>query len=95
MIGVILANVIWLYLLVLTARAILSLVPLFIRDWQPRGVLLVVAEFIYTLTDPPLRRLRRIVPPVQLGGVQLDLAFLVLYLGLTMLMRLMPLVLPV
>lgn len=95
MIGVILANVIWLYLLVLTARAILSLVPLFIRDWQPRGVLLVVAEFIYTLTDPPLRRLRRIVPPVRLGGVQLDLAFLVLYLGLTMLMRLMPLVLPV
>ena len=95
MIGVVLANVIWLYLLVLTARAILSLVPLFIRDWQPRGVLLVVAEFIYTLTDPPLRRLRRIVPPVQLGGVQLDLAFLVLYLGLTMLMRLMPLVLPV
>jgi YggT family protein len=95
MIGVILANVIWLYLLVLTARAILSLVPLFIRDWQPRGVLLVVAEFIYTLTDPPLRRLRRIVPPVRLGGVQLDLAFLVLYLGLTMLMRLMPLVFPV
>ena len=95
MIGVILANVIWLYLLVLTARAILSLVPLFIRDWQPRGVLLVVAEFIYTLTDPPLRWLRRIVPPVRLGGVQLDLAFLVLYLGLTMLMRLMPLVLPV
>ena len=95
MIGVVLANVIWLYLLVLTARAILSLVPLFIRDWQPRGVLLVVAEFIYTLTDPPLRRLRRIVPPVRLGGVQLDLAFLVLYLGLTMLMRLMPLVLPV
>jgi YggT family protein len=94
MIGVVLANVIWLYLLVLTVRAVLSLVPLFIRDWQPRGVLLVVAEFIYTLTDPPLRWLRRIVPPLRLGGVQLDLAFLVLFLGLSVVMRLIPVLLP-
>ena len=90
MIGSILAFVIWAYLVVLTTRAVLSLVPLLIRDWQPRGALLVVAEVVYTLTDPPLRWVRRLLPPLRIGGAQFDIAFLVLFLGLSVAMRVVP-----
>ncbi len=91
--GTVLGFVIWLYLMVLTVRAVLSVVPLLIRDWQPRGWVLVVAELVYTLTDPPLRWLRRVLPPVRVGGVQWDLGFLVLFLVLSMVMRVVPAVL--
>ena len=55
------------------------------RDWQPKGVVLIVAEAIYTLTDPPLNLLRRVIPPVRIGGISLDIAFLVLFIGLQVL----------
>jgi len=89
-IGTLIGYAIWLYLMVLTARAVLSFVPLLIRDWQPRGVVLVIAEIVYTLTDPPLRLLRKVLPPVQLGGAQLDLGFLVLFMLLSIAMRIVP-----
>lgn len=72
--------VLYLYLLVLFARLILSWVQVFSRDWRPSGPILVVAEGVYTLTDPPLNALRRVLPPVRIGGVALDLAFFVLIL---------------
>ncbi len=86
-VGAMLSFLIWLYLLVLTARAVLSFVPLFVRGWQPRGAVLVLAETIYTVTDPPLRFIGRLVPPLRLGGVALDVGFLILYFGLTILQR--------
>ncbi|HEY5484846.1 MAG TPA: YggT family protein, partial [Propionibacteriaceae bacterium] len=46
--------------------------------WRPRGVVLIVAEAVYTITDPPLRALRRLIPPLTLGSIRLDLAFMVL-----------------
>lgn len=72
--------ILYLYLLVLFARLILSWVQVLSRDWRPRGILLVVAEGVFTLTDPPLRALRKVLPPVRIGGIALDLAFLVLVL---------------
>lgn len=77
-IGSILATVLWLYLLVLLARFVFDLVQTFSREWTPKGPVLVIAEGVYTLTDPPLRALRRVIPPLRLGGVSLDLSFLVL-----------------
>lgn len=47
---------------------------------DPRGLVLVLAEFVFTLTDPPLVALRKVLPPVRIGGIALDLAFLVLVL---------------
>ncbi|MFZ1412373.1 MAG: YggT family protein [Micropruina sp.] len=88
LIGDVLTMVLSVYLAVLTARAILSFVPLFVRGWQPRGIMLVLAEFVYTLTDPPLKLMRRLIPPVRLGGIALDLGFLVLYLGVSFLRNL-------
>lgn len=82
--------VLWSYLAILTVRMVLSLVPLLVRQWEPRGVVLVVAEFTYTLTDPPLRFLRRFIPTPRLGDVAIDLPFIVLYVGLSLLVRWVP-----
>lgn len=80
-----LSFVVLLYIVVLLGRLVLDWVQVFSRDWRPTGVLLVVAEGVYSLTDPPLRALRRVVKPIRIGQVQLDLAFIVLFLGLGLL----------
>ena len=66
------------FLLLLFVRWVLDLIQMFARDWRPRGVVLVLAEVVYTVTDPPLKALRRVVPPLSLGAIRLDLAFMVL-----------------
>jgi len=71
----------FLYILVLFARVVLDLVRMLARDWRPTGVVLVLAEGVYMLTDPPLRALRKVIPPLSLGPVRLDLAFMVLLLA--------------
>ena len=71
-----------LYVYVRLARVVLDLVQVFSRDWRPTGFLLVLAEIVYTLTDPPLKLLRKIIPPLRLGQVSLDLGFIVLLIGI-------------
>lgn len=90
MISQILGLVLFLYFLVLIGRLVFDWVQVFSRDWRPQGVVLVLAEVVYSLTDPPLRALRRVIPPLRLGSVSLDLAFLVLILGVSILMRVVP-----
>ena len=76
-VGLLIDKVLWIFLLILFARMILSWVPVLVRDWQPRGPMLVFAEIIYSITDPPLKALRRVIPPLRIGGISLDLSFLV------------------
>ena len=64
-----------LYMLVLFGRLILDYIRLFDREWRPKGVMLVVAETVYTITDPPIRFLRRFIPPLRIGGIAIDFAF--------------------
>ena len=80
--------VLWAYLLILIARLILSWIQTFSRDWRPTGIVLVIAEAAFTLTDPPLRLLRRYIPSVRLGTVALDLSFMVLFLVILVLLQL-------
>jgi YggT family protein len=68
------------FLLVLIGRLVFELVQSFARSWRPSGFVLVLAETTYTVTDPPLRFLRRFIKPVRLGSVALDLSFTVLFL---------------
>ena len=77
--GEIIAFVLWVCLILLIARIVLDWVQMLARSWQPRGVLLVLCEVIYTVTDPPLRAIRRVLPPLRLGMVALDLSPLVLF----------------
>jgi YggT family protein len=85
-----LALLVLFFFIVLIGRLIIDWIQVFAREWRPHGVLLVVAEGIYSTTDPPLKALRRILPPLRIGQVQLDLAFIVLFLLVTILMRLLP-----
>ena len=71
--------VLWFYLLLLIGRLIFSWVQAFARDWRPRGPVLVVAEAVYTATDPPLKFLGRFIPVLRLGSVALDLSFMLLF----------------
>ena len=68
------------YLVLLIGRLIFSWIQAYARDWHPTGILLVVAEGVYSATDPPLRFLRRYIPTVRLGSVALDLSFMLLFL---------------
>jgi YggT family protein len=68
------------YLVLLIGRMILSWIQVYARTWSPSGVLLVIAEGVYSATDPPLRFLRRYIPSVRLGNVALDLSFILLFL---------------
>ena len=70
----------WLFLLVLLFRLVMDYVFLFARSYEPKGVMLIATESAFTITDPPLKALRRVIPPLRIGQVSLDLAFLVLFI---------------
>lgn len=72
--------VVLLFVVLMFVRLVLDWVQVLARDWRPHGVVLVVAEATYTVTDPPLRAVRRFVPPLNLGGIRLDLAFMLVML---------------
>jgi YggT family protein len=83
----VLTYLLWFYLLLLIIRMIISWIQAFSRSWQPTGIILVVAEGVFTATDPPLRLLRRYIPSLRLGTVALDLSFMVLFLVLILLLQ--------
>jgi YggT family protein len=85
--GQILYAVLFLFFLLLIARIVVDYVQLFARSWEPRGAVLLLVEGIYTVTDPPVRALRRVLPPLRIGGISLDLSILVLFLAITIAMR--------
>ena len=75
----VLGLVLWLYLLCLVVRMVLDWVQYFAREWRPTGLVLVLAEAVYTVTDPPLRAVRRIIPPLRIGNVGLDIGFMLIF----------------
>ncbi len=66
--------------LLLIARVVVEFVRSFSRDWHPRGALVVILEIIMSVTDPPVRLLRRLIPQLTIGAVRLDLSIMVLLL---------------
>jgi len=67
------------FFLALVARFVLSLIVMFAPQWHPKGPLLLLFELIYSVTDPFLRPLRRILPPIGAGGIRIDLSMLMLF----------------
>lgn len=78
--------VLLLFFVALIIRLVFDWVQMFAREWRPRGVALVAAHTVYSITDPPLKGLRRLIPPLRLGGVTLDLGFLVLFIAVSIAM---------
>jgi YggT family protein len=73
-VGQIIELVLWLFILILIVRFVMDWVQMFARSWTPRGPALVMLELVYSVTDPPIRAIRRIMPPIRLGGMALDLS---------------------
>lgn len=89
--GSILGLIYWVlnvFLFALIARLILDYVRMFSPNWRPKGVVLAAAELVYSVTDKPLSFTRQFVPPLRLGGIALDLSFIVVFFVVQLLMRL-------
>jgi YggT family protein len=74
--------VLYLYMVIILARLVVECTRQFARAWRPVGVAAVGLELVYAATDPPIKLLRRLVPPLHLGGVSLDLSILILLLAI-------------
>ena len=68
------------FVVLMWVRFILDLVRAFARQWRPRGLGLVLAEAVYSITDPPVLLVRRVVPPLKVGGISLDFAWSIVLL---------------
>ena len=84
---IVLRYVLTIYLVLLVGRMIFGWIQVFARDWRPTGVVLVLAEAIFTATAPPLKFLRRFIPPLRLGMVAMDLSFMVLFIVVLILLE--------
>ena len=80
---------VFLFFIALIARFVIDWIMVFAREWKPRGVVLVLAEGVYSATDPAVKALRRVIPRLRLGGVQIDFAFIVLFLICSVLLGLL------
>jgi YggT family protein len=78
--------ILFIFWLLLIGRIIVEFIRTFARDWRPSGIVVILLEAIFTVTDPPVKLLRRLIPPVNLGGVRLDLSIMVLLFGVFILM---------
>jgi YggT family protein len=84
-VGSLLYVILFVFILLLIARFVIDVVQVFARDWHPHGASLVVLEFLYSTTDPPIRAVRRILPPIRLGAMVLDLSPMVVLIICTLL----------
>jgi YggT family protein len=69
------------FIAVMWARFVLDFVAMLAREWRPRGLLLILAELVYTITDPPVKAVRRVVPPLRAGGVAIDFSWTIVLIG--------------
>jgi YggT family protein len=74
----IVSSVLLVFLVLLFARFVVDWVMVLARSWRPSGLVAAGLEVVYSTTDPPLKALRRVIPPLNLGSVRLDLGFMVL-----------------
>lgn len=86
--GQIIHGALWLFLVFCWVRFAFDWVQVFARRWRPTGLVVALLEMTYTVTDPPIRAVRRVIPPLRFGGISIDLAFLVVLLVAYILMRL-------
>ena len=87
-IGQIIEGLLWFFLVMLWVRFVVDWVQVFARSWSPSGPLLVVLEVVYSVTDPPIKALRRIIPPLRLGAIALDVSFLLVMISTYVLLQL-------
>jgi YggT family protein len=86
-VGQVIEGLLWFFIALLWIRFVVDWVQVFARSWSPRGPLLVLLEVVYSVTDPPIRALRRVIPPLRIGSIALDLSFLIVIISAYVLLR--------
>ena len=79
--GQVIEGLLWFFIALLWIRFVVDWVQVFARSWAPTGFLLLVLELVYSVTDPPIKALRRVIPPLRIGIVAIDLSFIIVLLG--------------
>jgi YggT family protein len=77
----------WIFIALMWIRFVVDWVQVFARSWTPTGFLLVVLEIVYSATDPPIKALRRVIPPLRIGTVSIDLSFIIVMISAYVLLR--------
>ena len=78
-VGQILFTALLVFLLLLIFRLVMDYVFMFARGFRPHGALAVALELAYSATDPPIKAVRRVLPPLRIGNISLDLGFMVVF----------------
>ena len=86
-IGQVVVLVLFYFLALMFVRLIFGSVIQRSRRWRPGRAGAASLEVVWSVTDPPLRALRRVIPPLRVGTVSIDIAFWVLVLVLFLLMK--------
>ena len=86
LVGTVLYFVLLVYFFALWARFVLDLVQAVSEQWRPHGAVLVLAEASFTVTDPPIKAVRRLVPPLRIGAFSLDFGFTIVMFAVIILM---------
>ncbi|MBB3675607.1 YggT family protein [Modestobacter versicolor] len=84
----IVSSVLFVFLILLFARFVVDWVMVLARSWRPQGLVAAGLEVVYTTTDPPLKAVRKVIPPLNLGSIRLDLGFMVLLIAVILLRNL-------
>ena len=87
-VGSIIYLILWIFAALLFVRLVVDWVQMFARSWTPRGILLVLLEIVYSITDPPILFVRRFIPPLRLGSIALDTSFIIVFIVDYLLIRL-------
>ena len=85
----IVSSVLLVFLVLLFARFVVDWVMVLARSWRPAGVVAAGLEVVYSTTDPPLKAVRKVIPPLNLGTIRLDLGFMVLLIAVILLRSLL------
>ena len=93
-VGQVIHGLLWFFIALLWVRFVVDWVQVFARSWTPHGVILVLLEVVYSITDPPIKALRRLIPPLRLGNFALDLSFLIVLVLAYVLLRVTQAVVP-
>jgi YggT family protein len=81
----IISSVLLVFLILLFARFVVDWVMVLARSWRPSGIVAAGLEVVYSTTDPPLKAVRKVIPPLNLGSIRLDLGFMVLLIAVVVL----------
>ena len=77
----VLHGALWVFIALMWIRFVVDWVQIFARSWSPTGFLLVVLEIVYSITDPPIKALRRVIPPLRIGAIAIDLSFIIVMIA--------------